>query len=1168
MHLTHALGVMARYALVVGIDNYICPHLKNLSKPQQDAEAIAEKLEKYGQCEKVTLLKGNVSTEELNTALLTLIKHQAIKNEAIIYFAGHGVEIEVGLEQKEGYLATSDFELEIKNKKHINPKGGIKFPVFNNLIQESDLSNLVVLIDACHSGKFIGEGLVQQSFTAFTRKQDYYILTACRGHASAFAARNDKHSIFTGAVLEALTPEKADSEGRVTVPSLFSYLGTALRGGPQEPVYFGKGRLISIVQFRDFVSSDFLSLNLPVPQKLDATLIEGLKCHCRDEIMRKYSKIRILGGEEIDIGRLYVDVWLLDSPEKKLLKSPNNVLESLSKNRNKSDQDEPIKRDFGRDIAKKKNKLVILGKPGSGKTTFLKYLALLWCEKKYKEDSIAVFLELRDNTDSSIDLIDEIDKKLGLGNYFHLKKAKAKIQKFKREQNRSGDQRILLENRVKEDREKLAKIEIKIKSIRENIHADYQKIKPSLDLIQAQKIKLQAHRNKIFQVHENLKAQGKIEGTKKKQFEEALKKTNSAQDKIKSEEKRIRGPIEELKRTHDDLDSQRVKIQEFIRNRVENIENLLHSEQIEELKKYIESLPLQLLLRQGKLLVFIDGLDELTTKDLRQKLQRQLSETAEIFPDNSFILTCRTQVMETIPKGFETLEVDGFKEDQIEKFTKNWFSANPLKGTTPEKQWEIFKSVLESKPSLREIATTPVLLNLICLAIKDNEEIPSDKVWLYGYGVGVLLEKWNSERNIPGKEIYSESYRNLNAKERENLLIDIAYRKINNSRNSVLFEEDEIAQQISEYLGLDDLLEGTSVLKEIEAQHGLLVERADGLWSFSHLTFQEYFVFRKLLRISQKELYGKLTNQRWKNIIRQLVVSQQPADELLVKILNAIQKSITYHSSVEEILEWVYHKSASTHLTDKFEAARAFYYHLYLDLAPDGTHARARIRSAAHHLDIDPTFEITHNSNYKKEVNSLHKKHSADLESELARTLKPDLYSVAQHTFLFEHSLRCCLERMIAIGVNRTFDHPLNHALSKLLERAFENVLELNKDPNLEIKIEEIRAEMPRISEPGFHDKWQEKGSSLVERLRQLIISRRNICHNWEMTRAQKKQIKNYYYSNQLLVNMMGVEDAVTNNLREKIENCLFLTHEEFEEFEEFEGFEESEEFEESDSKI
>jgi predicted NACHT family NTPase len=61
-----------------------------------------------------------------------------------------------------------------------------------------------------------------------------------------------------------------------------------------------------------------------------------------------------------------------------------------------------------------------------------------------------------------------------------------------------------------------------------------------------------------------------------------------------------------------------------------------------------------------------------------------------------------------------------------------------------------------------------------------------------------------------------------------------------------------------------------AVLKAIEAQHGLLVERARGIYSFSHLTFQEYFTARYFVESSDSQalenLSSHITGKRWREV--------------------------------------------------------------------------------------------------------------------------------------------------------------------------------------------------------------------------------------------------------------------------------------------------------------
>ncbi|MBW4570986.1 MAG: caspase family protein [Tolypothrix carrinoi HA7290-LM1] len=237
---------MARYALVVGITDYT-NQLSNLTKPATDAEAVAQVLKAHGDFEDIAVLKGKVSTTKLAEALKTLLQQQAVKNEALIYFTGHGITVSDSLGTQQAYLATSDLTIVTQGKEIIEQTGGISLGSLNNLIRDSDLSSLVVLLDCCHSGEFLERNLIEKTLTAFISQRDYYFIAACRGFQQAFAKKIAQHSIFTTALLAGLSPENTNDRGQVTGDRLFDILATELKSSGQEPIRMGWGRSITLV---------------------------------------------------------------------------------------------------------------------------------------------------------------------------------------------------------------------------------------------------------------------------------------------------------------------------------------------------------------------------------------------------------------------------------------------------------------------------------------------------------------------------------------------------------------------------------------------------------------------------------------------------------------------------------------------------------------------------------------------------------------------------------------------------------------------------------------------------------------------------------------------------------------------------------------------------------
>ncbi|BAY45351.1 peptidase C14 caspase catalytic subunit p20 [Scytonema sp. HK-05] len=243
---------MARYALVIGIANY--NHFRNLPKAVTDAENIARVLSKHGRFEvqplPAKLIEGEnrwcvapdkkLTGKELGLTLRTFLLEKAKNHEALIYFAGHGFEAPTLTGKQKGYLATFDCTSDGQN--------AIAFDDFNDLIRESQLASLVVLLDCCYAGSFLENSFLRSSFPIFNSKQDYCLITASREFERA---REDvEGGIFTQAVLRGLSHDRADeTTGEVNVTDLFSFISRELKQSGQEPIYMGGGRSIPLVWY-------------------------------------------------------------------------------------------------------------------------------------------------------------------------------------------------------------------------------------------------------------------------------------------------------------------------------------------------------------------------------------------------------------------------------------------------------------------------------------------------------------------------------------------------------------------------------------------------------------------------------------------------------------------------------------------------------------------------------------------------------------------------------------------------------------------------------------------------------------------------------------------------------------------------------------------------------
>ncbi len=136
---------------------------------------------------------------------------------------------------------------------------------------------------------------------------------------------------------------------------------------------------------------------------------------------------------------------------------------------------------------------------------------------------------------------------------------------------------------------------------------------------------------------------------------------------------------------------------------------------------------------------------------------------------------------------------------------------------------------------------------MLCLEFEDSGEFPSERAELYKRATNTLLRKWDAKRGI----LRDIAYKQLSVQRKEDLLSEIAL--ITFKQGEYFFKQRQIEEYIANYIqNLPNAqiqpevlqVDSQAVLKSIEAQHGLLVERAVGIYSFSHLTFHEYFTAR------------------------------------------------------------------------------------------------------------------------------------------------------------------------------------------------------------------------------------------------------------------------------------------------------------------------------------
>ncbi|QSJ18953.1 NACHT domain-containing NTPase [Nostoc sp. UHCC 0702] len=514
---------------------------------------------------------------------------------------------------------------------------------------------------------------------------------------------------------------------------------------------------------------------------------------------------------------------------------------------------------------------------------------------------------------------------------------------------------------------------------------------------------------------------------------------------------------------------------------------------------------IETLLNAGRVLLLLDGMDEV----LNQQSNAVLSEIrrfSDKYHRNQLVATCRTAAQRLRLRGFSDVEIAPFTSEQIRAFAQKWFVAftktNTEDGQTQSVEF-IQKLDLDENWQFRQLVVTPLFLHLACWVFHGQEKFPTKRTDFYKQGLDLLLGKWDEAKGVERDEVY----RGFLLPQKLKFLSQIAAATF--EQGQYFFEQRIVEQYIGDYIqnltnvpmDADELqIESEAALKAIEAQHGLLAERARGIFSFSYLAFQEYFTARKIvashnLQAFEQALSGlvsHITDPHWREIFLLTATMLRSADSLVQLMKQQIDALVSQDPYLQEFLTWASQKSRTIPTQSKDATVRAFY--LALSRTPH----------------VAPHFALAS--------------------------------SLDQGMFLDAALDNLLLECAIDQSQDFAHFHVCGDALS--------NILGIVLDVGLHKSLQQLSEQLPnsRQNQERFRLWLQTSYAAWAEQLKMTVMNYRNINHQWQFSAEQQQVLQRYYDANQLLLDCLHSNCEVTAAIRQEIEATLLLPQKELEE--------------------
>jgi len=515
---------------------------------------------------------------------------------------------------------------------------------------------------------------------------------------------------------------------------------------------------------------------------------------------------------------------------------------------------------------------------------------------------------------------------------------------------------------------------------------------------------------------------------------------------------------------------------------------------------WLSNADIELVLNQGLTLVLLDGLDEVTGEAGKQ-IAKEIKRFARVYPQVQVVVTCRTQSQEWRFERFDYVEVADFNEKQVRAFVAHWFATVCTDaGETKTREFleQLFRE--ENKP-IRELAITPILLSLTCAVFHQTGKFYSKRSKLYEEGLELLLVQWDKSREVERDEIYQD----LLMERKLDLLSYVAVKKFEQEKY-VLFEQDELEGYIGEFLGIEHR-ESQGVLQAIAFQHGLLIERAQKVWSFSHLTFQEYLVAKWFCdQIAWSKLVSYITHKSWREVFLLVVEMLHNPDNLLQLMKVKLDTLLVGEERTQQFLTYVNNKSLMVNLPYRQSTRRACYF--AMELCPE------RILEAP----LNPDFSLPRT-----------------LETRFNQTL--GTYYVPAYVYaLASEALDLAIDLALILQLNTAIifsDYPIEE-IAGVFDLVFDLKVKLAKP------LDDLRKELPD-SHSNWVTWWKDNGLLWSEKFRSVINSYRNVGYDWKFNTIQRIKLQKYHDASTVLAYCLNSNCMVSDVVKQKIEETLLL---------------------------
>ncbi len=299
---------------------------------------------------------------------------------------------------------------------------------------------------------------------------------------------------------------------------------------------------------------------------------------------------------------------------------------------------------------------------------------------------------------------------------------------------------------------------------------------------------------------------------------------------------------------------------------------------------------------QGRSLVLLDGLDEVIDESIRSTLVNKLVCVLESAQQNAVVITSRPwgyrrDYFRT--ESFPHFNLLPFDDAQIQEFVENWYSSRNENSQKARSMVSNLQESLATSDRVKQLVANPLLLTIVVLIHRYQDDLPKRRHQLYDKAVNTLLKSW--DRTGKGLTEQQKSFfKVLDRDDDLRKILSVLAKWIhsqyisNVQSGGTLIREKELLEELSLIIMQKGIepdradQEAKRFISFIRDRSGLINEYGQGLYGFVHKTFQEYLTAEAIQKETRYDfpkmlsfVRDKLHHQHWREVVLLLVCQQE-----------------------------------------------------------------------------------------------------------------------------------------------------------------------------------------------------------------------------------------------------------------------------------------------------